>query len=63
MSDRDGASRQKPVLAQKSWTVMLTTVGEGGWRKGEAGGKEARWATEDRARKRCLLSTSLMVKN
>ena len=62
MSDRDGASRQEPVLHQKLWTVMLTTVGEEGWRIGEAGGKEARWATEDRARKRCLLSTSFMVK-
>lgn len=38
MSDRvgDGAARQEPVLSQKSWTVMLKTVGErGGWRRGE----------------------------
>lgn len=29
---------------------------------GEVGGKGARWATDDRVRKRCLLSTSFTVK-
>lgn len=58
----NGASGQESVLSQKSWTLMLKTVGGEGVEEGKVGGKGDRWATEDRARKRCLLSTGFMVK-